>query len=103
AAAGGQKVSPILAEVCKVIPKPVTNGYYPVYTDVKRGHAGYCAWHSYGTCSGVPVQIAYFFDLDGDAGCDPQDTRTVHSQGLEALVNVTGHEIEEARSDPANP
>ena len=108
-ASGGGSVSPILAEVCKQVsagkiqPDTSGNGYYPVYSDVKRGNAGYCAWHSYGSCSGVPVQIAFFFNLDGDSGCDPQDTSGLHSQGLAALVNVTGHEIEEARSDPASP
>jgi hypothetical protein len=101
-ATSGKRVSTILAEVCKVITNPVTNGYYAVYTDVPRGHAAYCAWHSYGTCNGVNVQIGYFFDLDGDAGCDPQDTSGLHSQGLAALANVSGHELSEARSDPRN-
>ena len=84
-------------------PDPAGNGYYPVYTDVKRGNAGYCAWHSAGTCGGTAVQFAFFFNLDGDAGCDPQDTSGLHSQGLAALANVTGHELSEARTDPANP
>ena len=39
----------IAAEVAKLIPTPVANGYYPVYTDLPRGHAGYCAWHSWAT------------------------------------------------------
>jgi hypothetical protein len=104
AASGGSKTSVILAEVCqRVSPDTSGNGYYPVYSDVKRGNAGYCAWHSYGACGGVPVQFAFFFNLDGDPGCDPQDTQTGHSQGLAALANVTGHEISEARSDPASP
>ena len=104
-AKGGGSTSAILAEVCKAIPSPDPsgNGYYPVYTDVKRGSAGYCAWHSAGTCSGVPVQFAFFFNLDADAGCDPADTTTGHSQGLAALASVTAHELSEARSDPANP
>lgn len=104
-ATGGGSTSAILSEVCKMIsnPDPNGNGYYPVYTDVKRGNANYCAWHSAGTCGGVPVQFAFFFNLDGDPGCDPNDTQTGHSQGLAALANVTGHEIEEARSDPASP
>ena len=49
--AGGNNTSAILAEVCKqTSPRriPTGNGYYPVYTDVKRGNAGYCAWHSVG-------------------------------------------------------
>jgi len=102
-AANGSSTSAILAEVCKVIPSPVSNGYYPVYTDVKRGRAGYCAYHSYGQCGGTTVQFAFFFSLDGDAGCDPVDTSGLHSQGLAALSNVSGHELSEARTDPASP
>jgi hypothetical protein len=112
-ASGGNSTSTILAEVCKqvsagnIVPDPQGNGYYPVYSDVKRGNAGYCAWHSAGTCAAggknVPVQFAFFFNLDGDPGCDPQDTSGQHSQGLAALANVTAHEISEARSDPAEP
>jgi hypothetical protein len=104
-ATGGGKSAPILAEVCKMIPNPDPsgNGYYAVYTDVKRGHAGYCAWHSSGSCGGTPVQFAFFFNLDGDAGCDPKDTSGLHSQGLAALASVTAHELAEARSDPASP
>ncbi len=101
-ATGGSKTSAILAEVCKVVsPDTTGNGYYAVYTDVKRGHASYCAWHSAGSCGGVPVQFAFFFDLDGDAGCDPADTSGLHSQGLAALANVSGHEFSEARTDPS--
>ena len=94
----------ILAEVCKEItnPDPSGNGYYAVYTDMPRGNAGYCAWHSAGTCGGV-VQFAFFLKLDGDAGCDPEDTSGLHSQGLAALANVSGHELSEARSDPSQP
>jgi hypothetical protein len=101
----GNSTSAILAEVCKEIvsPDPGGNGYYPVYVDTKRGNNGYCAYHSVGTCHGVTVQFAFFFNLDGDPGCDPGDTTTGHSQGLAALANVSGHELSEARSDPANP
>lgn len=108
-AAGGSNTSTILAEVCKQVTAgnipvdPQGNGYYAVYSDVKRGNAGYCAWHSAGTCSGIPVQFAFFFNLDGDPGCDPADTQTGNSQGLAALANVTAHELSEARSDPASP
>jgi len=102
APARAPKVSAIGDEVCKTITNPVANGYYPVYVDTKRGSAGYCAWHSYGTCGTVPVQIAFFFNLDGDPGCDPQDATTGHSQGLAALGNVSAHELSEAMTDPRN-
>jgi hypothetical protein len=97
------RTSDILNEVCAAIgPNAVANGYYPVYTDVPRGSAGYCAWHSYGSCNGVPVQFGFFFSLDGDSGCDPQDTSGLHSQGLAALANVSGHEYSEMVTDPRN-
>ncbi len=93
--------SDILLVVQRDIANPVANGYYPVYTDIPRGHNGYCAWHSNGTVKGVPVQFAFFFNLDGDPGCDPKDTSGLHSQGLAALANVSGHELSEALTDPS--
>jgi len=96
----GSQTSPILAEVCKMIGTPSSTAYYPVYVDTPRGHAGFCAWHSWGTCGGVNVQFAFFFNLDGDPGCDPGDNSTGHSQGLAALANVSGHELSEMLTDP---
>jgi hypothetical protein len=103
AASGGQKTSAILAEVCKALSAngvaADSTAYYPVYTDLPRGGAQYCAWHSWGTCGGKNVQFAFFWKLDGDAGCDPRSTVT-SDQGLAALANVSGHELSEARTDP---
>jgi hypothetical protein len=48
----------------------------------------------------VTVQFAFFFNLDGDPGCDPQSTVTSYSQGVAALANVSGHELSEALTDP---
>jgi hypothetical protein len=98
-ATGGSSTGAILAEVCRQIPNPQPNGYYPVYVDIPRGRASFCAWHSAGSCNGVTVQFAFFFNLDGDPGCDPQSTAG-YSQGLAALANVSGHEISETRTDP---
>ena len=72
-----------------------------MYVDTPRGHAGFCAWHSAGTCpSGVTVQFAFFFNLDGDPGCDPQDPDTTKPTGVAALANVSGHELSEMVTDP---
>ena len=103
AAAGGGSTAAILAEVCKVAGTgAVHNGYYPVYVDLPRGNAGYCGYHSAGTCGGVIVQFAFFWKLDGDAGCDPVDASGLHSQGLAAIANTSSHELSEARTDPNN-
>lgn len=108
-ASGGANSSVILQEVAnalaanRVTPPADGSGYYPVYTDIPRGSAGYCAYHSSGTIGTTRVQFAYFWKLDGDSGCDPKDTTTGHSQGLGALANVSGHELAEAMTDPATP
>src|SRR5206468_4617942 len=68
---GAPSTGQVLAIVAGKISSPVPNGYYPVYSDRGRGNAGYCAWHSWGTIGGVSVQFAFFFNLDGDPGCDP--------------------------------
>ena len=108
-ASGGANTSTILAEVCKqvtngnIVPDASGNGYYPVYTDEPRGSAGYCAYHSAGTCNGKALQFAFFWKLDGDPGCDPGDTSGLHSEGLAAIANVSGHELAEAVTDPASP
>lgn len=95
------QTSDILAEVGRVYGgQLVRDAYYPVYVDQARGSAQYCAWHSSGTINGVRVQFAFFFKLDGDPGCNPGATGTGHSQGLDALANVSGHELSEMLTDP---
>lgn len=92
-----------VAEACKITGNnPDPNGIYFIYTSTGAGHVSYCAWHSWGTCSnGAPIQVAYMPNIDGLAGCDPQDTyNTGHSQGLAAVANVTSHELMEAITDP---
>jgi hypothetical protein len=97
----GNQTGNILAEVCKVIKDPVSNGYYPVYVDTPR-KGSYCAYHSSGSCDGgkTTIQFAFFYSLDSDWGCDPEDTSGLHSEGLAALANMSGHELSEARTDP---
>jgi hypothetical protein len=99
---GAPSTNTVLNEVAKVTGgHPVANAYYPVYSDQPRGNAGYCAWHSSGTVNGIRVQFGFFFNLDGDPGCDPQSPSNLgHSQGLAALANVSGHELSEMLTDP---
>jgi len=99
---GAPSTTAVLQEVAKVTNnQPVAGAYYPVYSDQPRGNAGYCAWHSSGTINGIQVQFGFFFNLDGDPGCDPgASTSLGHSQGLSALANVSGHELSEMLTDP---
>jgi hypothetical protein len=99
---GAPTTGQVLAEVAKMTNNhPVANAYYPVYSDQPRGNARYCAWHSSGTIAGIRVQFGFFFNLDGDPGCDPGSPSSLgHSQGLAALANVSGHELSEMLTDP---
>ncbi|HEX4526410.1 MAG TPA: hypothetical protein VH108_06665 [Gaiellaceae bacterium] len=98
---GAPTTNQVLAEVASVTNNhPTAGAYYPVYSDQPRGSAGYCAWHSSGTIGGIQVEFGFFFNLDGDPGCDPQDSSGQHSQGLAALANVSGHELSETLTDP---
>ena len=98
--------SSVLGEVCKVLDNSTSartakaNGFYAVYSNNKRGNARYCAWHSYGSCGGTPIQFSFYFNLDGDSGCSV-GANNGHSEGLSNLANVTGHELSEAMTDPA--
>ncbi len=96
------KTSAIIDEACKMSSNnPDPNGVYFVFTSTKAGNVNYCAWHSWGTCSnGAKIQVAYMPNLDGVAGCDPQDNASGNSQGLAAVANVTAHELVEAITDP---
>src|SRR5262249_59191038 len=57
--------STVLAEVCKVVSNPASDGtgYYMVYSDQRRSKAGYLARHSYRRCSGGPGRLAFPFNL----------------------------------------
>ena len=100
--AGAPSTTAVLNEVAKMTGgNPIAGAYYPVYSDQPRGRAGYCAWHSSGTINGTQVEFGFFFNLDGDSGCDPGSPNgTGHSQGLAALANVSGHELSEMLTDP---
>jgi len=97
----------VLNEVISQIPFSAlsNDGYYPVYTDLPRGTAGYCAWHSMGSVTSGTVtkriKFAFFFNLDGDTGCTPQVLlNNGYSAGAQALVNVSAHELAETLTDP---
>jgi hypothetical protein len=99
---GALSTSQAVSEACKITGNnPDPSALYLIYTSTGAGSVNYCAWHSWGTCSGSkPIQVAYMPNIDGIAGCDPTDTWTTHSQGLAAVANVTSHELSETITDP---
>lgn len=96
------KTADISAEVLKAYGTELSNdAYYPVYTDIPRGTATFCAWHSYATTNtGKVIKFAFFFDLTNDAQCSVPMAANSWSQPVQNLANVSIHEIAEAMTDP---
>jgi hypothetical protein len=99
----GPGTSTIVNEVCKVLsgqtPDP-TAVYVVLTSNFPRG-ANYCAWHSWGTCNGKTIQVAYLPNTTGVAGCDPGNLYSCngYSQGTRSIANVLSHEFSEAITD----
>ena len=89
---------PVAAEVCKMIPNPIANGYYPVYVDLPP-NASFLGWHSGTTCHGVAVQFALLANLDADVN-NPVSATDGRSAGLNRVANTSAHELNETRTDP---
>ena len=99
------QTSAIVNEACAVINAnrltPDPSAIYFVFTSNFPGKTNYCAWHSYGTCNGVTIQVAYMPNTTGMAGCDPGNLYhcNSYSQGTRSIANVTSHEFMEAITD----
>jgi hypothetical protein len=46
------------------------------------------------------VPFAFFYDISSDSGCSVDDTNNLRSQSASNLINVLGHELFEAITDP---
>jgi hypothetical protein len=62
------------------------HGQLPVYVDLPRTNATCCGWYSAGLISGVIVQFAFRWTLDGDPRRDPHHTPTAGKVHLLCLA-----------------
>lgn len=92
----------ISKEVLKMNPTSLDEtAYYPVYTDIPRGSAKFCAWHSsFTTTDGKHIKFAFFFDIQNDTSCSVTGAYTEPSLVTQSLANVSIHELAEAMTDP---
>ncbi len=87
---------------------PDPNGVYMVLTapGVKETSGfltQYCGWHTYGTYNGTYIKYAFIGDAAGPslANCAAQTSNSPNGDpGVDAMVSVMSHELEEAASDP---
>jgi len=100
----GPSTSTIVNEACKMIngnglTVDPTAVYVVLTSNFPKG-ANYCAWHSWGSCNGQTIQVAYMPNTTGVSGCnDPVLSCSGYSQGTNSIANVLSHEFSEAITD----
>jgi len=83
-----------------------TNGIYFVLTSSNVSEQSgfctkYCGWHTHGTINGGDIKYSFV----GNAarclsGCAAQTTSPNGNAGVDGMLSVVAHELEEANSDP---
>jgi Phosphate-induced protein 1 conserved region len=85
-----------------------SNGVYfvltaPGVTETSGFLTQYCGWHTYGTYNGAYIQYAFVGDAAGPSlgNCAAQTASSPNGDpGVDAMVSVISHELEESASDP---
>ena len=102
-----QKVANVVANAINSggLPKN-SNGIYFVLTssDVSENSgfcSRYCGWHTYGTLSGTNIKYAFVGNANRClSGCAAQTVGPNGNAGVDGMVSVIAHELEEANTDP---
>jgi len=80
------------------------NGIYLVYTSNYPTSAKYCGRHGVGSVGGQSFAVGYMPNLAGDKGCSAANLPGYKPSGagaaVDAVANMTLHEIYEAMTDP---
>jgi hypothetical protein len=87
---------------------PDPNGVYFVLTGSNITKSGfctsYCGWHSYSTLSDTDIKYSFVGNPTACGGsigaCSPQVASPNGDRGVDAMVSVIAHELEEAITDP---
>ena len=94
-------VSTIVDEACASLsggtPAPGTV-YFVITSNFPKG-ASFCAWHSYGTCNGVQIAVAYLPNVTGVKGCGVNAISNGYTVGAQSMANVAAHELSESLTD----
>ena len=83
-----------------------TNGVYFVLTSTDVNATSgfctqYCGWHTHGTIGGKDIKYSFVGNADRCiSGCAAQNNGPNGNGGVDGMVSVIAHELEEAASDP---
>jgi hypothetical protein len=97
-------VSTIVNEVCASLgaAAPDPAGVYFVITSNFPKGASFCAYHSFGTCNGSLIAVAYLPNVTGVRGCDIPSlspSSNPFGNGGQSMANVAAHELSESITD----
>ena len=104
----------VAREICKFIKSgdlpldPIdkinnAGGIYFLFTSTfPTNEVRYCAWHSYASCEGKSIAIAYIPNVSATSLCDPGDMyeTSTYSYGTRLYGTVVAHELAETITDP---
>jgi len=85
---------------------PQTNAVYFVLTSSDVNETSgfctrYCGWHTHGTIAGANIKYSFVGNANRClASCAAQSVSPNGNAGVDGLISVLAHELEEARSDP---
>ena len=82
-----------------------SNGIYFVLTSSNISKSGfctqYCGWHTYATINGVQVQYSFVGNANRCLNaCAAQSVSPNGNAGVDGMISVVAHELEEATTDP---
>ena len=84
----------------------MTNAIYFVLTSTDVSESSgfcsrYCGWHTYGTIAGSNIKYSFVGNANRClSGCAAQTTSPNGNAGVDGMISVIAHELEEAISDP---
>jgi len=82
------------------------NGIYFVLTSTDVSESSgfctkYCGWHTYGTISGTNIKYSFVGNSNRClSGCAAQTTSPNGNPGVDGMLSVIAHELEETNTDP---
>jgi Phosphate-induced protein 1 conserved region len=111
--AGSSKKPLSDSDIRTLVVNAITNGKLPldgkgvyfVLTSSDVAKSGfctqYCGWHTYTTVQGIPIQYSFVGNANRCLnGCAAQTISPNGNAGVDGMLSVVAHELEEATTDP---
>jgi hypothetical protein len=87
------------------LPSDTTGVYFVLTSSEVSENSGfcvrYCGWHTYGTINGSNIKYSFVGNANRClSGCAAQTISPNNNAGVDGMISVIAHELEEAATDP---